>query len=267
MRVDHSVISRHLQNLEAQLKVKLVRQEGRGLALTSVGARYHERISKAFDEIASATAELSSATTNLFEIYSTPGFAHRVLLPALPDLQALLPDWSIILHAFSNAADRQSEGVRVEVFFSDRPPPRPGMACECFSRPRLFPVINPRISVSWLGVREPSELLQLPIIHAEAEGLWLEWFRRVGYENVPRLKGPRLQNTHLALEAAKFGQGVALANQILVKEDLVSGELVELFESDVHAGGYHVASPQSLWDGEAVSVCRAWLRQIVADRV
>jgi len=62
--MDHSVISRHLHNLEAQLKVKLVRQEGRGVVPTSVGARYHERISKAFDEIASATAELSGSSNN-----------------------------------------------------------------------------------------------------------------------------------------------------------------------------------------------------------
>lgn len=266
MRVDHSVISRHVRSLEEFLGVKLIRPKGRGLALTAEGECYFDRIAKAFEEIAHATADLPRTPVRLLEIYSTPGLAHRVLLPAVPSLQALLPAWSIILHTSSQAPPQTGDGISVEVYFADEPRMAPGTVSECTVRPRLFPVVNPRTSASWLTARSPADLLAMPIIHADPRKLWLAWFQKVGVKYIPRLRGPCLQNMHMALEAAKFGQGVALANEILVQEDIVSGELIELFDSDIRLEGYHLTAPAASWDCEPVSVLRGWLWDLLERR-
>ena len=44
---------------------------------------------------------------------------------------------------------------------------------------------------------------------------------------MPPLRGPRLWHAHLAIEAARLGQGIALANRFLVEEDLTADRLVE----------------------------------------
>lgn len=266
MRVDHSVISRHVRSLEEFLGVKLIRSKGRGLALTSEGEHYFDRIARAFEEIADATAALPKSPVRRLEIYSTAGLAHRVLLPAIPSLQALLPAWSIILHTSSEAPPQTGDGVSVEVYFANEPRTTPGTASECTVRPRLFPVVNPRTSASWLTANSPADLLTMPIIHADPRKLWPAWFHNVGVKYIKQLHGPRLQNMHLALEAARCGQGVALANEVLVQEDILSGELIELFDSDIRLEGYHLTGPASGWDTEPVSILRTWLRDLLGRR-
>lgn len=263
IHVDHSVISRHLRNLEERLAVKLIRQDGRGIELTDVGARYYERVAAAFAEISAATGDLTPDGANSFHVYSAPGFAHRLLLPEMPSLQALTPNWSIVLHSLLDRAEAPPEETFAEVLFQTRKVARPGVRSECIAQPRLFPVVNPRVRASWLEAREPKDLLELPIIHSETGALWIPWFQSVGVAPL-RLKGPKLPNTHLALEAARFGQGIALANEILVRNDLRNGDLVELLDTDVRLEGYFIAAPEALWDRDPVRSFRLWLQRLLS---
>src|ERR1700754_1064897 len=91
LAVSHTVVSRHLRNLEDWLGVKLIEARGRGVVLTAEGTRYHEKIGRAFEAIARATADLRPAAQRKLIIWCFPGLANRRLLVHLPELEALLP--------------------------------------------------------------------------------------------------------------------------------------------------------------------------------
>lgn len=259
LHVDHSVISRHLQNLEARIGVKLLRAEGRGLALTEAGERFHARIWQALEQIEDATTELTASAASTFSIVAPPGFAHRVLLPLMPDLQASMSKWEIVLHPSETF---EPAGMRaLYIVFANTGMHREGMLFESIMRPRLFPVANPRVNAHWLQARSPRELLELPLIHSETGGLWIDWFAAIGIADLPQLRGPKLRNTHLALEAAKYGQGIALANEILVQRDLEAGDLVEIGQTNVRLDEYVMGAAVDDWETPPFALVR---RQLLA---
>lgn len=259
LHVDHSVISRHLQNLEARIGAKLLRAEGRGLVLTEAGARFHARIWQALEQIEDATTQLTVGAASTFSIFAPPGFAHRVLLPLMPDLQASLPKWEIVLHPSETFEPTETRALYI--VFANAGMQHDGMRFEPILRPRLFPVANPRVNAHWLQACSPRELLKLPLIHSETGGLWTDWFAAMGIGDLPLLRGPKLRNTHLALEAAKYGQGVALANEILVKRDLEAGDLVELGQTEIRLDEYMMGAAVDHWESPPLALVR---RQLLA---
>ncbi|UXT85228.1 LysR family transcriptional regulator (plasmid) [Agrobacterium tumefaciens] len=262
MNVDHSSISRHIKALEERLGISLFRQEGRQLVLTEEGESYHRKIRRAFDLMTEATAELRINRRRSLAIFATPGFAHRKLLPNIPQLQQILPDWEIQLHTDLGAQSSLPDSIRVEIAFLDNPESTSEWTYELLAQPRLFPVVNPRVRASWVSISRPEELLELPAIRAEKNGLWDNWLHLNGIRDVPDLKGPNMPNMHLAIEAAIYGQGIALTNEVLVEDAIRAGDLVEIMNTDTRFFGYYVSGPTHLWDSQPFRDLRTWLKKL-----
>src|ERR1051326_5324356 len=95
--LDHAVVSRHLRALEEWAGVPLINRQRDAGILTETGARYHRRISRALEEIAQASAELTSISNDrVLRIWCMPGFALRFLTARLPAFQALVPRVEIV---------------------------------------------------------------------------------------------------------------------------------------------------------------------------
>lgn len=263
MNVDHSSISRHIKSLEARLNITLFRQEGRRLLLTEEGTRYHRKLRRAFDIIAEATAELRIDTRRTMAIFAMPGIAHRLLLPRLPELHRLLPEWEISLMTGVDDPFDAPDALRIEVSFLDNPQSTSDRSYEMLAQPRMFPVANPKVRAAWLAVADPAELLDLPLIRSVTNGLWDPWFQANGIESLPPLRGPIMPNMHLAIEAAIYGQGISLVNEIVVRDVLLAGDLVEILETDIRFQGYYVSAPTSLWSSDAVVALRLWLKALL----
>ncbi len=67
----------------------------------------------------------------------------------------------------------------------------------------------------------------------------------------------------LAIEAAIYGQGIALTNEVLVEDAIRSGDLVELMRTDTRFFGYYVSGPTHLWDSSPIQLLRKWLHRLV----
>jgi DNA-binding transcriptional LysR family regulator len=107
-------------------------------------------------------------------------------------------------------------------------------------------------------------LLNAPLLHEENESQWYSWF---GEHGVPTdhasLSGPRLWHAHMTLQAARRGQGVALANPYLLGDDLSAGRLVRLpadCEQDVSLGSYVFVARADQWQTPAIVRFRLWLK-------
>ena len=74
--VSHTVISRHVRNLEAWAGRKLLETGPRGTLLTQEGAIFHRAVSEAFQIIAAAAVELRPRTRKgMLRIWAMPGLA------------------------------------------------------------------------------------------------------------------------------------------------------------------------------------------------
>lgn len=260
LTVSHTVVSRHLRNLEEWLGVKLIEARGRGVVLTAEGTRYHEQIGRAFEAIARATADLRPAAQRKLVIWCFPGLANRRLLVHLPELEALLPEWEIFLHPTLARCDLVGGEAHAEVIYTDRSENSEGVNTELLARPRVFPVASPTFMARYPGIETIGDLLRLPLIHEESTDQWERWFGLAGMSALPSLSGPRLWHAHLAIEAARLGQGVALANDLLVEEDLKTGALIEVVPSNIRFWGYYLRAPAERWNEPHMVALRGWLQ-------
>ncbi|EPX80352.1 LysR family transcriptional regulator [Salipiger mucosus] len=262
MGVDHAAVSRHLRRVEQALGVALVEQRGRRQELTEAGARYHARLRAAFNDIRTATEEVAGNRRPVFEIHAQPGIAHRLLLPALPALSARLSEVDVMIHTANEQLETEPENCFVEIYFGVEPRHASGYRDHVLAAPRFFPVANPGADPRWFAVESAEDLMAFPIINAQnAAGLWEIWLGELGSRaEIPR-SGLQMPNTHLALEAARFGQGIALANEMLVRADFASGDLREILRTDTRIEGYRLAVPDR-WAGSApVRALHGWLNE------
>jgi LysR family glycine cleavage system transcriptional activator len=86
------------------------------------------------------------------------------------------------------------------------------------------------------------------------------WLKAAAIDDVDWRKGPRFNQTVLAIEAAAAGLGVALAPAALVDGDLASGRLVRLASAELSEPfAYYLVYPAPKADRAAVKAFRAWL--------
>ncbi len=254
--VSHTVVSRHVHNLEQALGVRLVAAAGRGLQLTPEGLRFQQRIAPHFAGLAAAAADLRRKGHRL-TIRCVPGFANVRVLPRLLELQQRLPDYEVVLEPRLSRSHPSGVEADVEIVYLEHLAVVPPLRQERLALPRLFPVMTPEMRQRQ-RVRDVEDLLRLPMLHEESMDMWRHWLRAMRCDGLPH--GSCLGTAQLALDAARLGQGVALANELLVEEDLRQGRLVEAFPSEVRLKAYSFLAEAERWDEPAIATVRTWFQ-------
>jgi LysR family transcriptional regulator, glycine cleavage system transcriptional activator len=265
--VSHAIVSRHLKAVEELVAVPLFdREAGR---LTRVGEEYHARISAAFSEIASATAALTASRADRLVIGCAPGLALLWLTERLARFGGgSFKDAPIVeLRSLDTAPDPAADQVDGDIRYQyghDRDRGRDYRSIE-LGRPPVFPVAAPAL-VAALKKRPliPADLIALSLIEEGDGSDWKLWLAAKGIEQSPVKVVAHYGHAHLALAAARAGQGIALGNRNLLGDDLVSGRLVALEPGNpafaaVPLGAYVFRAHRSRWSEPALARFRRWL--------
>jgi DNA-binding transcriptional LysR family regulator len=261
--LDHSVVSRHVRALQDELGLRLIETSRLGVTLTAAGRDYHAAITGAFQEISAATERLARGhETRRLMVWSIPGFALRWLTPKLEDFRRRHPRIDLVLRSTDVHPDLAAFEADVEIQYGT--PSVRGVRCAELARPRVFPVASPAWVATHRHVAAPADLLALPLIHEESTDQWRAWLIAAGVEPPERLAGPRLWHAPLAIEAAARGQGVALANDLIVRDELAAGELVEVMRTAVTLEPYVFVARTDRWKDPHIARFRAWLEQTIA---
>ena len=274
LNLDHAVVSRHLRALEEWAGVPLINRQREARMLTQAGARYHQRITRALEEIAQASAEvLSIRNDRVLRIWCMPGFALGWLTVRLPGFMALVPQVELVLRPYDTSPDFTlcEADVDIHYFTGLEPLQLAGDSVARrieIARPDVFPVASPKLVRSLRPITRIDDLLQAPLLHEESEAHWRSWFSACGVACADSLPGPCLWQAHLAIEAARHGQGVALANPFLLGDDLSTGRLVPVLDSRlagcIQLGAYAFTARADRWQSPAVAALRRWLLVEVA---
>ncbi len=270
LRLDHGVVSRHVRSLEAWSGVQLIRSASGVTALTDEGLRYYRRISAALAEINESTRELiTRGQERRLRISCVPGLASQWLTSRLIAFQKLNPDLELELHPGDQCPDLARYEADVDIRYS---PGEKSASSQVsggvrrieIARPAVVAVASPTLAASLQGLKRPVDFLNVPFLHEESEQQWQDWLLQQGVKPAGRLRGIHLWHAHLTVEAARRGHGVALANALLVGDDLASGRLVRLPEGDKSAkrvtlGAYTFAARADGWQSSGIARFRRWI--------
>lgn len=261
LHVDHASISRHLRGLEESVGTQLFERNARSLALTPLGSTYHRQVRQAFDVLCEATSAVIEARPRVLTLHATPGLAHEMLLQSIPKLAEALAAWKInLLTSMDGSISPAPPGeVHVQIRYGAVDDLNSGYIQHRIYEPRLFPVASPALLERHPPITTVEQMLGMPFLCSDTTGLWEQWAIRAGAEGSVRMRGIEMPNTHLALQAAMLGQGIALGNSLLAKNAIARGELVELLDTDITISAYYLICPSYYWERSPIVELRRWL--------
>lgn len=259
LNVSHAAISRHVRSLEARLGVILFNRASRGVELTSAGSEYLRAVSAAFDDIAEATDALAEPGEPQVRVSAHPAFAARWLLRRLDRFREANPGYAVALDATPRLVDLARDEADLAICNGERMGPR--TTEDLLARSRLYPVCAPGLLDSRAGPAA-GDLRNFALLHDEADGsTWRRWFEAAGVDHAGPIRGMRILESGLAIDAAVAGQGIALADDFLVEDDLAAGRLVRACDIALAAADcdYYLRSMPEARRRRPVAAFRGWL--------
>ncbi len=268
--IDHAAVSRHVRALETWVGVLLVERSQAGGRLTVHGERYHRRVSAALHEIQTATANIMEPDVSApLKIWCPSGFASW-LAPRLGRFRQDNPDFDVEVQPTEARPDFASGEADADIRFllGRRRPERmfSGVKSVELARPDVIAVASPELLAASCPILEPTDLLGLPLLHKKDDTQWRAWLADQGLPRMHHLPGLRLWYTTMTLEAARSGQGVALSNAALLRDDLAAGRLVQIdVGRPITSGAYFFTTRTDRWLSPPLVRLRRWLQQALAD--
>ncbi len=250
LHVTASAVSLQIRQLEDELELPLFDRTPKGLVLTSEGAKLLPGINLAFEHLRSSIAALDGdgARSAGLRISVAPSFATKWLLPRLGSFLVRYPGIEVDVKASMELTDFTRDEVDLAVRYGAGN--YPGLAVELLLRDSMFPVCSPELLMRF-GRHDPVRVFaDAPLLHDAstdrdpAVPSWKMWLKAAGLSDIDWRKGPRFNQTALALDAAIAGLGIALAPAVLVDTDLAAGRLVRLASSEMNGDfAYYLVHP------------------------
>ncbi|WP_443692254.1 LysR substrate-binding domain-containing protein [Pseudomonas protegens] len=257
LHVTQPAIGRHVKLLEDWLGVQLFERTSRGVNLTPAGEKYHRKIAAALQLIIEAGREVQPrAAERWLRIMVVPGFAKRWLTPRLEALRHVRPGLKFAIEPNSTFSEVDAKSSDLGIAYGldgQYAESRVSLIC-----PRVFPICTPAYLASIEAIREPADLASHELIHFDDGEWWNMWFAANGLDIQLTSDLIYVNNDH-ALSVAESGGGIALANEVLVREELKAGTLVRVLEDQVQLESYRVLTPASEWS-EDVEWFIQWLK-------
>ena len=229
LNVTAGAIRYQIRELEKELGAELMVRSRRELTLTAAGAELYQRLGHAFDEISLACRTTQNTRVRgELRLACAPAFAAMRLMPILDTFLQRFP--SITIRQFPiEAAD---ESMDVILSFGERPVP--GRRTAILRNETYFPLSSPELLYK-NPIRSLDDLAHHVLLHGDSVEDWQRLARAAGREEVSPRQHVYLPNSHLALEAAKAGCGLAVGSTILSADDLRKGTLVKALEIEIPA--------------------------------
>lgn len=256
--VTQGAVAQQVRHLEDVLSLRLFERLPRGLALTTEGLAYFSAIQRALNIILDATEALSRHSSAL-TISTTPSFASKWLIPRLSEFSQSFPAIEVRIIADEKLCTFKGDGVDIAIRLGT-PPFGKGLLGDLLFPVDIFAVGSPSLLDGPKPLTKPSDLAKHVLLH-DAHDLWPEFLAALkNGSRVDPTKGPRFNQSSLAIDAAAAGQGIALANEPLVERDIAAGRLRRIFDFSFSLSlGYYVVYPEESPDSDAKRGMRDWL--------
>jgi LysR family glycine cleavage system transcriptional activator len=251
LNVTQGAVAQQIRALEAELGVQLFHRKARGLSLTSQGEALSKEIAHALQQIDAALSAVT-AVSNTVALTVTPSFAAKWLGPRLPSFMDEHPEIDLQITADQKVTDFKTDGMDMAV--RQGMPPQQKDVEWCFLGPHDLVAVAAHSLIAQYPSDVPLE--SYPLIE-DSHRLWAAALEGAAIQNEVRIL--KVNQTSLALDAARRGQGVALVPRCYLDpvEDHMLTQMRRVAEQEGR-GFYLVWSKQRV-DTPAMVTFRNWL--------
>lgn len=258
-----SAVSRQVQALEQTLGLNLLVRHGRQIELTAVGALYLRELAAGLGRIRSATLQALAHESGQGSLHLAvlPTFGSKWLMSRLADFHAQHPGIMIHLHSRIAPPDFNASDLDAAICAGSGTAPWPDLRAHALQAEQFVVIASPA-TVPSAQHATPADILAYPLLSITTRPeAWSEWFDKHGLEHRRMRMGPSFELTGHLIQAVTAGLGVGLVPQVLVTEELASGQLVQLFEPVQSRRNYFLVYPARNEHLPSLQTFRNWLLQ------
>lgn len=262
LSVTVTAISHQVRQLEVCIGHKLFERQGRVVVLTSVGNTLYPSLREGFDRIAEAFSLVAApGDGQAIRLSTTRAFAERWLVPRLGRFNDLHPDLIVHLHGCETVQDLSAEGYDLAIRYGPRDradqasviledrfiavaeqglfPDRHGSSIDDFRQ-------RPLLAYKW----------STPAMAAPSWSTWLQGHHRCSDKD---FRISWYSDETLALHAAGRGLGPLLCSDVLIDEQLRSGQIRQIEGPSLPGFAYRLIERSS--NKRSVRRFIDWLKQ------
>lgn len=226
--VSPSTATTQIQALEDRLGVRLLNRSTRKVSLTEIGKAYYERCMQVLadmDEAEGAVQAMKSkprGTLHLNVSLSIP----VLLAPVVAEFTALYPDANVSIVMSDRMVDLVDQGIDLAI--TTMPIPNSNLIMRRLGSVRLLVCGSPDYLAQRGVPRAPNDLASHNCLKYTFSSWGNEWrFKLPEGERAVHVTGNMEANSVNSLKlAAALGQGLILAPEFLVSDEIKSGKLV-----------------------------------------
>ena len=233
LNVDPSSVSRIVSNTEQFLGLRLFQRTTRTLTVTEEGELYLQRIAPLLDEFDRARETASQSVqkpSGTLRMTASVAFADVCIVPLLRDFQGLYPEVAIELLPTDETLDLAANGIDLAIRLG--PSPSGDLITTKLLSTRYLVCASPEYIAKQGPVVKPQDLSTQNCLRFALPEFRTRW--RFRTEDGAKVEVPVSGNTVIAnalslRRAAIDGLGPALLADWLVRDDITSGTLVDMF--------------------------------------
>lgn len=234
--VANATITRLVQNLEQDLRVRLLHRTTRSVTVTAEGAVYYERVLRLLSEledIESQTRHASGKPSGRVRVETAAAVASSIVVPHLHEFQRAFPDVEIELSIGTKYADLIAEGIDCAIRAGE--PREQQMVARRIGSFRFVTAAAPGLIERCGGVpATPEELARFPtvglVVGTGARPLGFKYVAPSGTEEqeFPFEHSLVVDDVNAYVRAGIAGLGVIQGPAYALREGIGQGLLVEL---------------------------------------
>lgn len=250
-----AAVSYQIKLLEERVGEPLFLRRPRQLVLTEIGQRLAPEMTRSFDILRDAFADLARAEGTLI-INTMHTFASQWLAPRLGIFQLMHPQLAVRLETTSRVVDFAREEVDLVVRAGKGV--WPGLVAHKLLDVRFSAMMSPKLAAT---VKEPADILKLPLLDSK-DPWWVTWLKAFDLPTdvLEQQTAPSLNMQSLDAVAAMADMGVALLTPAYYRQELADGRLVQPFDLVIDEGsGYWLAYPESRRNVPKIKKFRDWI--------
>jgi LysR family glycine cleavage system transcriptional activator len=263
--VTPSAVSHQVKTLEEHLGMALFLREAKALTPTAAGRAYLPAVQQAFQVLADATRQLSAELAPVLRVDIPPTFAAKWLIPRLDRFVKAHPEIDIRVSTNAGTPDFARDDYDLAIRFGRGH--YPDLHSELCLAVNVYPVCSPGLMQGAHPLREPSDLRHHTLLHdasTYSDGSnphWSAWLQHAGAVDVDASRGLSFTPSHLVINAAIDGLGVALAKDSWVEQDLLQGRLVRPFAIALPVeSAYYMVFPRHRANDVRIATFVDWVR-------
>ena len=253
-------ISRHVRLLESYLGTELFVRRSNGVALTSAGKVYAEKVSGIFRNLRTATDHVRKPS-HVIVISTLPIFSERWLYRRIPSFRKTFDQAELRVEVHNGEHDTDREDVDAWILYSKGQ--HPGYSVTRLFGEEVFPVCSPPFRKTLSARPSADEVIGQPLLHdIYWDTDWPDWARAVGATAGELAANMRFALYKGVIQAAVDGMGIAVGHGEMVAKELATGKLVPLPHLSVVSGkSYHLIMNPSSANNRTLVRLKEWLLQ------